>query len=77
MRAQWPVVRAMRPGQLTCPGRCNVPYGPCSCRLESLYTRLEEDKRTDLAKVPFSRNAPLAVKHGWTALRKLQQANSG
>lgn len=55
-----------------CPSRCNLPWGPCTCRIEALYTRLDDDKRVDLAKVPFARNSPVAVKHGWTALQKLR-----
>lgn len=57
-----------------CPRRCNSPWGPCSCRIEALYTRLDEGTRTDLAKVPFARNTPVAVKHGWSAMQKLRGA---
>ena len=61
-----------------CPGRCNLPFGPCSCRLglDGLYVRFDDDRRTDLATVPFSRSTPLLVKHGWTAMRKLRSARS-
>jgi len=59
-----------------CPRRCNVPFGPCSCRMSRLYTRLDEEKRTDLAKVPFSRTTPTFVKHAWTKLRSSRRASA-
>lgn len=55
-----------------CPRRCNMPFGPCSCRLDALITRLDEDSRTNLAEVPFTRNTPVAIKHAWTAMRRLR-----
>lgn len=55
-----------------CPTRCNIPFGPCSCRLkpDSLYVRFDDSKRTDLATVPFSSKTPLFVKQSWTAMRR-------
>jgi hypothetical protein len=51
-----------------------MPFGPCSCRLQALVTRLDEESRTSLAEVPFSRGTPVAIKHGWTAMRRLRAA---
>lgn len=57
-----------------CPRRCDVPFGPCACRLtmQNLLVRMDDEGRTDLAKVPFSRSTPLPIKQGWAAMRKLR-----
>jgi len=52
-----------------CPCRCDIPYGPCSCRLgvSSLYIRRSESAFTDFATVPFSYRSPRPVKFAWAA----------
>ena len=52
-----------------CACRCEIPWGPCSCSLDSsrLHVRNQESKFTDFATVPFSYKAPLPIKRSWAA----------
>lgn len=54
-----------------CNCRCDIPWGPCSCGLDSdaLYVRHREGAFTDFATVPFSFKSPLAVKKAWAAMQ--------
>ena len=49
--------------------RCDIPWGPCACRLDSrsLYVRRDKRAFTDFAAVPFSYKSPMAFKRAWAA----------
>ena len=57
-----------------CNCRCDLPWGPCNCGLDSssLYRTRDERRFVELAAVPFSRNTPLPVKYAWTAMQEVQ-----
>lgn len=57
-----------------CPCRCNVPWGPCNCRLkmDNFIVRHDEQAYTDLATLPFSRTSPLFIKQGWATANALR-----
>jgi len=50
-----------------CNQRCDIPWGPCACRLDDsrLYVRHRKGDFVDFASVPFSYKSPQALKLAW------------
>ena len=55
----------------TCPCRCDIPWGPCYCRLDAdgIYLNSRENGFVDFASLPFRAGDPMFVKMGWSAMQ--------